>query len=91
MEDNIVEVWIMMMCMLVPAGSLNMYLNIPDPYRITDPDPCLYKIRALVVVKPAWLEDTEHFATTKFELVGIKMLELPDVLEETFGHNNLKF
>jgi len=72
----------------IPIGGVNMKFNISNQDGIVNFNSGFKKIRSLVGIISARMNDLQYSTITNGQIMPVKILKLPDKLEKSFSHED---
>ena len=86
MQDNVGIISICLVTVPVPVGRFDMQLNGAYQNCIVNFYTRIQEVRARIGIQLAWVQDLKRLVGSSLQLGTIKILELPDILQQFFGH-----
>ena len=77
-----------MVTVFVPIGRTKMYFNIPGPKSIANPDTCIKKIGAGMIVVSSRTDNLNSIAISGLKIIVKKKFMFPDKMQKLFLHKH---
>jgi hypothetical protein len=87
MQDNVVISVVLIVMVMPPFRSMDVYFNIPYPLHFTDPDPGIQEVGPCMVIQYAGAEYLYRFPADGSKIFLVKILKLPYIVQKGFSHN----
>ena len=74
------------MFVFYPTGGLDVNFSAADPFHPTDLHAGILEVRTSMGISVAWVKDLNGITGSSLQLMFIKILELPYIMEKGFRH-----